>query len=62
MVFFLVNEDQITDEKIQKYFEEAVKNEFKEYFLENEDVSIQDKNDLNRYAELRKLYNRLTGN
>jgi hypothetical protein len=59
--FFLVNEDHITDEKIQKYFEEAVRNDFKEYFLENEDVSIQDKNDLNRYPELRKLYNRLTG-
>jgi hypothetical protein len=31
---FLVNEGHITDEKIQKYFEEAVINEYKEYFLE----------------------------
>lgn len=57
---FLVNEDQITDKKIQKYFEDAVISDFKEYFLENEDVPSLKKNDLKIYPELRKLYNKLT--
>jgi|SRR5215217_2040204 len=57
---FLVNEDLITDKKIQKYFEEAVITDFKEYFLENEDITDEKRNNTKIYPELRKLYNKLT--
>ena len=50
---FLVNEKQITDKKMQKYFEELIINNFEKHFLE--DASDQEKMTQNNTVNLRNI-------
>jgi hypothetical protein len=48
-----VNEKQITDKKMQKYFEELIINNFEKHFLE--DASDQEKMTQNNTVNLRNI-------
>jgi len=55
-----VDENYISDKKIQNHFKDVIITTIKNTFLENEDISDEEeKNDTKLYPELRKLYNKL---